>query len=129
MVSYFIMTFMEGMQMVKFLTQHTNHKKFFSELRENEIFMYDYHDFTKEEVLKAAEKYKVKVEYIERGTDDYKKYGECALRVINVEEGIYEYEISSGESIKIRAKNEQSARLKLMQYLFDKNYINLKEAK
>lgn len=116
--------------MVKFLTQHTNHKKFFSELKENEIFMYDYHDFDREKVSKLAEEHNVKVEYIERGTEDYKKYGECALKVINVEEQIFEYEIDfSKETLIIKAKSEQMAQLKLMQYLFEKNYINLREAK
>lgn len=118
-----------GMQMVKFLTQHTNQKHFFSDLKEDEIFMYSYHDFTWEEVVKAAEQNTVKIEYIKKGTEDYKKYGECSARVVDVKEEVFEYEIGSEQTIRIKAKNEQMARLKLIQYLFDRNYINLKEAK
>jgi hypothetical protein len=116
---------MGGMHMVKFLTQHTNHKNFFSELQEGEIFMYSYMDYTWEEVVKIAEESKVKLEYIKKGTEDYRKYGECSARILNIKGKVFEYKIGSEEVVKIEARDEESARTKLIDYLFDENYIVL----
>jgi hypothetical protein len=116
---------MGGMHMVKFLTQHTNHKNFFSELQEGEIFMYSYMDYTWEEVVKIAEESKVKLEYVKKGTEDYRKYGECSAKILNIKGKVFEYRIGSGEVVKIEARDEESARTKLIDYLFDKDYIVL----
>jgi hypothetical protein len=116
---------MGGMHMVKFLTQHTNHKNFFSELQEGEIFMYSYMDYTWEEVVKIAEESKVKLEYIKKGTEDYRKYGECSARILNIKGKVFEYKIGSEEVVKIEARDEESARIKLIDYLFDEDYIVL----
>jgi arginine deiminase len=116
---------MGGMHMVKFLTQHTNHKNFFSELQEGEIFMYSYTDYTWEEVIKIAEESKVKLEYIKKGTEDYRKYGECSARIVNIKGKVFEFKIGSEEVVKIEARDEESARTKLIDYLFDENYIVL----
>lgn len=114
-----------GMNMVKFLSQYTNYKDFFSQLKENEIFMYSYHDFNYDDIVRIAEENKINVEYIKKGTDDYKKYGECAVRVVNINEKIYKYKISSGEVIEVKAKNENFAKHKLIDYLFKEGYISL----
>lgn len=111
--------------MVKFLTQHTNFTNFFSELQENEVFMYSYLDFKWEDVVKIAEENRIKIEYIKKGTQDYKKYGECAAKVTGISGKVYEYKTASDETIKIEAKNEANARLKLLDYLFAKNYVRL----
>lgn len=111
--------------MVKFLTQHTNFEDFFSELQENEVFMYSYLDFKWEDVVKIAEKNKIKLEYIKKGTEDYRKYGECAAKVTGISGNVYEYKLASNETIKIEAINEANARLKLLDYLFTKNYVKL----
>jgi arginine deiminase len=116
---------MGGMHMVKFLTQHTNHKNFFSELQEGEIFMYSYTDYTWEAVIKIAEESKVKLEYIKKGTEDYRKYGECSARIVNIKGKVFEFKIGSEEVVKIEARDEESARTKLIDYLFDENYIVL----
>jgi hypothetical protein len=116
---------MGGMHMVKFLTRHTNHKNFFSELQEGEIFMYSYMDYTWEEVVKIAEESKVKLEYIKKGTEDYRKYGECSARIVNIKGKVFEFKIGSEEVVKIEARDEESARTKLIDYLFDENYIVL----
>lgn len=111
--------------MVKYLTQHTDIKKFFLELEENEIFMYSYLDYTWEEIIKLAEENKVKIEYIAKGTEEYKKYGKCTARVIRMQGKIFEYIINSDETIKIEARTEESAREKLVDYLFKRNVIIL----
>lgn len=111
--------------MVKYLTQHTDSKSFFLELEENEIFMYSYLDFTWESVEKLAEENKIKIEHIVKGTEEYKKYGECTARVIKMEGKVYEYKINSGETIKIEARTEESAREKLVDYLFKSNLVTL----
>lgn len=112
--------------MVKYLTQHSNQKDFFSELQEKEIFMYSYLDFKWEDILKIAEDNNVEIEYVKRGTDNYKKYGECAVKVIKLSGKIFEYKISTGEVIKVEARNEEIARLRLIEYLFENNYVALK---
>jgi hypothetical protein len=116
---------MGGMNMVKFLTQHTNHKNFFSELQEGEIFMYSYSDYTWEAVIKIAEESKVKLEYIKKGTEDYRKYGECSARIVNIKGKVFEFKVGSEEVVKIEARDEESARTKLIDYLFDEDYIVL----
>jgi hypothetical protein len=113
--------------MVKYLTQHTNPKDFFSELQENEIFMYSYLDFKWEDVSKLAEENNASVEYIQKGTDEYKIYGECAVRVIRLRGKIFEYKIASGEIIKIEARDEETAKLRLVEHLFKNNYVILKD--
>lgn len=114
--------------MVKFLTQYTNFEDFFSELQENEVFMYSYHDFKWEDVVKIAEENKIKIEYIKKGTEDYKKYGECSAKITGIGGKVYEYRLSSEKTIKIEAKNETNARLKLLDYLFASNYIKLNKS-
>lgn len=116
-----------GISVIKYLTQHTNHKDFFSELRENEIFMYSYIDYKWQEVVKLAEENKVKLEYVKKGTDDYRKYGECSARVVNIKGKVFEYKIDSKEVVKIEARDEESARAKLIEYLFDRDYITLEK--
>jgi hypothetical protein len=111
------------MRVIKYLTQHTNHKDFFSELKENEIFMYSYIDYKWEEVVSLAEESKVKLEYVKKGTEDYRKYGECSARVVNIKGKVFEYRIASKEVVKIEARDEESARAKLIEYLFDREYI------
>lgn len=90
--------------------------------------MYSYHDFKWEEVVKIAEKNKIKIEYIKKGTEDYKKYGECSAKVTAIGGKVYEYRLASEETIKIEAKNEANARLKLLDYLFARNYIKLNKS-
>lgn len=113
--------------MIKYLTQHVNHKRFFSELREDEIFMYSYVDFTWEQIIELAEENKVKLEYIQKGTDEYKMYGECSARVVDIKGRVFEYRISSKEIVKIEARDEESARVKLIDYLFSEDYIILEK--
>lgn len=121
--------YMEGeITMVKFLTQFSHKEEFFRELQENEIFMYSYRDFQWEDILAFAEQYGVEIQYIAKGTEEYKKYGECAARVINSNEKIFKFEIALEEVIEIKAKNEQSARNKLLEYLFSKGLITFIEA-
>lgn len=114
--------------MVKYLTQHANRKDFFSELQENEIFMYSYLDFKWEDVLKIAEENNVHIEYIQKGTEEYKQYGECAAKVLKIGGRIYEYKVGSEEVIKVEARDEAAARIKLVEKLFKNNYITLKKA-
>jgi hypothetical protein len=113
------------MRMIKYLSKYTDIRVFFSELKENEIFMYSYLDFKWDDILELAETNRVKIEYIEKGTDEYKKYGECAAKVVKFKEKVYEYKINSSDSIKIEARTEESAREKLMSYLFNSNIIKL----
>ncbi len=113
--------------MVKYLTQHTNNKKFFSELQEGEIFMYSYMDYTWEDVLKISEENRINLEYVQKGTADYKKYGECSARVINIKGKVFEYKIGSEDAVKIEARDEKSAREKLIDYLFEEDYIVLEK--
>lgn len=113
--------------MIKYLTQHTNCKEFFSELEENEIFMYSYLDFKWDDVVKLAKENMVNLEYIQKGTEEYKKYGECAVKVVKLSGKVYEYETASGEIIKIEARDKEAASLRLVEYLFENNYITLKK--
>jgi hypothetical protein len=112
-------------QMVKYLTKYTNTKEFFSHLEENEVFMYSYLDFIWDDIVKLAEENKVNIEYIVKGTDEYKKYGECTAKVIKFKGMVYEFQIDSKETIKIEARTEESAREKLVKYLFNSNIIIL----
>lgn len=111
--------------MVKYLTQHTEIKKFFLDLEENEIFMYSYLDFTWEDILKLAEENKIKIEYIVKGTAEYKKYGECTARVVKMRGKVYEFKVNFGETVKIEARTEEAAREKLVDYLFENKLITL----
>lgn len=111
--------------MVKYLTQHTDIRKFFLELEENEIFMYSYLDFTWEDIIKLAEENNVKIEHIVKGTDEYRKYGECTARVIKMRGKVYEFRVNFGETVKIEAKTEEAAREKLIDYLFKNKLITL----
>jgi len=111
--------------MIKYLTKYTDIKEFFSVLDENEIFMYSYLDFKWEDILEFAETNRVNIEYIEKGTDEYKKYGECTAKVVKFKENVYEYKVNSSDSIKIEARSEESAREKLVSYLFKSNIITL----
>lgn len=113
--------------MVKYLTQHTNHKSFFSELQVDEIFMYSYIDYTWEEVVKAAEESKITLEYIKKGTEDYKKYGECSARVVDIKGKIFEFKIGNELVVSIEARDEKGARAKLIDHLFDEQYIVLQK--
>jgi hypothetical protein len=113
------------MSVVKYLSKYTDIKEFFLELKENEIFMYSYLDYKWDDILKFADENRVKIEYIEKGTDEYKKYGECAAKVVKFKQKVYEFKVNSSESIKIEARTEQSAREKLMSYLFNSNIIKL----
>ncbi|MBL4937421.1 hypothetical protein JK636_17000 [Clostridium sp. YIM B02515] len=114
--------------MVKYLTQYSNRKDFFSGLKENEVFMYSYLDFKWEDIIKIAEENNVDVEYIKKGTDEYKQYGECAAKVLKIGGRIYEYKVGSEEVIKVEARDEAAARIKLVEKLFKNNYITLKKA-
>lgn len=111
--------------MVKYLTKYTDAKVFFSELEENEVFMYSYLDFKWDDIVELAEENKVNIEYIVKGTEEYKKYGECTGKVIKFKGKVYEFEINSSKTIKIEARNEKSAREKLVKYLFNSNIITL----
>jgi hypothetical protein len=113
--------------MMKFFTQFLNKEDFFSELKEGEIFMYSFHDYKWEDIVKFAEEYKVKVDCIEKGTEDYKKYGKCAAKVVNKKTKLFSFKINSKESIEIESKSEELARLRLLDILFDKGYIKLEE--
>jgi hypothetical protein len=113
--------------MVKYLSRHSNHRDFFRELREGEIFMYSYMDYTWEQVLKIADENAVKLEYVKKGTEDYKKFGECSARVIDIKGKVFAYKIGSEEVVKIEARDEDSARAKLIDYLFDRDYIVLEK--
>lgn len=112
--------------MVKFLTKHTHQESFFQELKENEVFMYAYHDFRKEDVVEISKKHKVNIECILKGTEDYKLYGECAVKVTKLENKVYEFKIKSGETIKIEAQTEVNARLKLFDELFNMGYVKVR---
>ncbi|QGU94217.1 hypothetical protein GOM49_02860 [Clostridium bovifaecis] len=113
--------------MDKFLTLHTNKKEFFKDLKKNDIFVYSYHDYKWDDVIKVAEENRVKLQYIMKGTPEYKYYGECAAKVVSIAEDTYEFKMSSGEIIKIEAEDEEMARLKLLDYLFQNNYITKKK--
>jgi DNA polymerase elongation subunit (family B) len=110
---------------MKFLTQHTNKEDFFKELKEDEIFMYSYHDFKWDDIIKFAEEYKIKIDYIKKGSEDYKKYGECSAKVINIKTKTFNFKINSKESIEIKSHSEELARLRLLDILFNKGYIKL----
>lgn len=109
--------------MDKYLTAYTNKKDFFKELKKNEIFGYSYHDYKWDDVVKIAEDNGVKLEYIKKGTPEYKYHGEHAARIINTSEEVFQFKMNSGEIIKIEAEDDDEARLKLLDYLFESNYI------
>lgn len=112
---------------MKFLTQFLNKEDFFNGLKEGEIFMYSYHDFKFEDIIKFADEYKIKIECIKKGTEDYKKYGECAVRILSKQAKIFTFNIDSKESIEIESQSEECAKLKLIDILFYKGYIKLEE--
>ena len=112
---------------MKFLTQHSNKEDFFKELKEDEIFMYSYHDYKWEDIIKFAEEYKIKIEYIKKGSEDYKKYGECAAKVVNIKTKIFNFKINLKESITVESQSEEAARLRLLDILFNKGYVKLEE--
>lgn len=108
---------------MKFLTKYSNKENFFKELKEEEIFMYSFHDYTWEDVIKFAEEHKVKINYIKKGTEDYRKYGECSAKVVTIKRKKFNFKINSNECIEIESQSEESARLKLVDILFEKGYI------
>jgi hypothetical protein len=112
---------------MKFLTQYLNKEDFFNELKEGEIFMYSYHDYKWEDIIKIAEEYKIKIDCIKKGTEEYKKYGECAAKVLNKQAKLFSFKIDSKESIEIESQSEESAKLRLLDILFNKGYIKLEE--
>lgn len=113
--------------MINFLTQHSNAKEFFKSLKEQEIFMYSYLDFKWEEVIELAENNGVKLQYIQKGTEDYKKYGECAAKVVSIIGRTYEFKINSERIIKVEAPSEEKAKAKLVDLLFGSKYIVMRE--
>jgi hypothetical protein len=113
--------------MMKFFTQYLNKEAFFNELTEGEVFMYSFHDFKWEDIIKFAEEYKVKIERMIKGTEDYKKYGECAAKVVNKKAKVFSFKIDSKESIEVESNSEEAARLRLLDILFNKGYIKLEE--
>lgn len=112
---------------MKFLAQHSNKEEFFNELNEDEIFMYSFHDYKWEDILKLAEQYNIKIDYIKKGTEDYKKYGKYSAKVVNIKTKIFVFKINSEESIKIESQSEESAKQELLNLLFSKGYIKLEE--
>lgn len=115
--------------MMKFLTQHSNKKDFFMELKEDEIFMYSYHDYQWEDIIKLSKEYDIKVDNIKKGSEDYKKYGECAAKVVQIKTNIYSFQIDLKESIKIESQSQEEAKLRLLDILFNKGYIKFEEIK
>lgn len=115
--------------MMKFLTQYLNKEEFFNELKEDEIFMYSFHDYKWEDIIKFAEEHKVKIEPTKKGTEDYKKYGQCAAKVVSKRTKVFSFKIDSKESIEIESRSEELARLNLLDILFDKGYIKLEGIK
>jgi hypothetical protein len=113
--------------MMKFLTQYLNKEDFFNELKQGEVFMYSYHDYKWDDIVKFAEEHKIKIDYIKKGTEDYKKYGECAAKVVNIRTKIFSFKFNSKESIEIESQSEELARLRLLDILFNKGYIKLEE--
>lgn len=113
--------------MINFLTQHSNVEGFFNGLKEQEIFMYSYLDFKWEEVVELAEGNGLKLQYIEKGTEEYKKYGECAARVVSITGKTYEFKINSNDIIKIEAASEEKAKYKLMDLLLKNKYIVMRK--
>lgn len=112
---------------MKFLTQYSNKEDFFNELKEGEIFMYSYHDYKWEDIINLAEEHKTQIDCIKKGTEDYRMYGECAVKVLNIKTKIFSYNINSKESIKIESQSEESAKLRLLDILFKKGYIKLEK--
>ena len=62
-----------------------------------------------------------------KGTEDYKKYGECSAKVINIKTKTFNYQINSNEFIEIEAQSEELAKAKLIEILFERGYIKLQE--
>lgn len=116
-----------GINMIKFLTQHSNKESFFKELKEDEIFMYSFHDYNWDDVVKISEDHRIQIDCIKKGTEDYKKYGECSAKVINIKTKTFNYEINSNEFIEIEAQSEELAKAKLIEILFERGYIKLQE--
>lgn len=112
--------------MTKFLSKNTNLESFFMELKENEVFMYSYHDFEWDDVVKLANEHGVSIEYVKKGTEEYKLYGECSAKVLNEVNYIFKFELKDGEQFEVKAQSEELARIKLLELLFDNGYISLK---
>jgi hypothetical protein len=112
---------------MKFLTKYLNKEDFFNELKDGEIFMYSFHDFKWEDIVEFAEECKIKIDYIKKGTEDYRKYGECAARVVNIKKKVFSFKINSKELVEIESQSEESAKLTLLDMLFNKGYIKLEE--
>lgn len=110
--------------MIKFFTQHTDRQKFFKEIKEDEIFMYSYSDYDYDALIKITEEYEVEVEPLQKGTEEYKLYGACAVKVTKKGEKlqVYEFKIDSN-IIEIKAESEEIAKRKLLEVLFDKGII------
>ncbi len=114
---------------MKFLTQYSNKENFFKELKEGEIFMYSFHDYKWEDIVKFAEEYKIDVDSIKKGTEDYKMYGECAAKVLNIRTKKFSFIIDTKEAIKIESQSEEAAKLRLLEILFNKGYLKVEEIK
>lgn len=113
--------------MMKFLTQHLNKEDFFNELKDGEIFMYSFHDYKWEDIVKLAEEYEVKIDSIKKGTEEYKKYGNCSAKVVDKKIKVFKFKINSKELIEVESNSEEFARLRLLDILLDKGYIELEE--
>lgn len=112
---------------MKFLTKYLNKEEFFNKLKDGEIFMYSYHDFKWEDISNFAKEYKIQIEQIKKGTEDYKQYGECAAKLIGRKTKVFSFSFNSNESIEIEAHSEEKARIKLLDILFNKGYIKLEK--
>lgn len=114
---------------MKFLTEYSNKENFFKELKEGEVFMYSFHDYKWEDIVKFAEEYKINVDSIKKGTEDYKMYGECAAKVLNIRTKKFSFILDTNEAIEIESQSEEAAKLRVLEVLFNKGYIKLKEVK
>ena len=112
---------------MKFLTKYSNKEEFFNKLKDGEIFMYSYHDFKWEDISNFAKEYKIQIEQIKKGTEDYKQYGECAAKLIGRKTKVFSFSFNSNESIEIEAHSEEKAKIKLLDILFNKGYIKLEK--
>ncbi len=112
---------------MKFLTKYLNKEEFFYKLKDGEIFMYSYHDFKWEDISNFAKAYKIQIEQIKKGTEDYKQYGECAAKLIGRKTKVFSFSFNSNESIEIEAHSEEKAKIKLVDILFSKGYIKLEK--
>ena len=55
-----------GINMIEFLTQHSNKESFFKELKEDEIFMYSFHDYNWDDVMKISEEHRIQIDCIKK---------------------------------------------------------------